>query len=380
METMTSKRDYYEVLGVSRDASEDEIKRAYRKLAFENHPDRNPDDADAETRFKEAAEAYEVLRDPQKRQRYDQFGHAGVGNGGAGGFGGFNSNEDIFSAFGDIFSEFFGFAGGGRSRGPRPRAGMDLRYNLTISFREAARGVEQTITIPTEVPCEECDGTGAAPGSSPETCKQCGGAGQVHQSQGFFRIAVTCPVCRGEGVVITNPCSKCRGRGTNAEMRDLNVRIPAGVDDGSRLRLRGEGEPGEYGGPPGDLYVVIHVEDDKTFDRQGQDLIYQTSVSMVDAALGKKIEVPTLDDPVTMEVPRGTQSGEIFKLKGKGLPYLGSEHKGDLLVEVTVKTPTRLTRKQEDLLKEFKKLEKNKPINKVKNFFKKEDKAVGDEE
>ncbi|AGW12198.1 molecular chaperone DnaJ [Megalodesulfovibrio gigas] len=372
---MTTTRDYYEILGLERAATEDEIKKAYRKKAFEFHPDRNPGDDEAERQFKEAAEAYEVLRDPDKRARYDRFGHAGVD---ANGFHGFSSTEDIFSTFGDIFSDFFGFStmGGGR-RGPRPQPGADLRYNLRISFREAAKGTEVTLDIPKDVPCEHCGGNGAEPGHPPETCKQCGGAGQIHQSQGFFRIAVTCPICRGQGTVVTTPCSECRGRGVNQQVKELSVRVPAGVDNGSRLRLRGEGEPGTHGGPPGDLYVVISVEEDKVFRRQGQDLIYTTEVSFVQAALGDKIEVPTLDEPLRMEIPKGVQSGEVFKLKGKGLPYLGSTHSGNLLVEVKVKTPTSLSKKQEELLREFQRLEEERPMKKVKDFIKKAGEVLG---
>ncbi|GFK94306.1 Chaperone protein DnaJ [Fundidesulfovibrio magnetotacticus] len=370
-----TKADYYEILGVPRDAGEDAIKKAYRQLAFKFHPDRNPGDAEAESKFKEAAEAYEVLRDPQKRARYDRFGHQGLGDTG---FGGFSNPEDIFSTFSDIFGEFFGFSQGARGRGPRPQAGNDLRYDLRVAFRDAAKGMEAALKIPRNVPCHECEGSGAAPGTRPETCRQCGGAGQVHQSQGFFRIAVTCPVCRGEGVVVPNPCPRCKGKGALPDVRELKVRIPAGVDDGSRLRLRGEGEPGQHGGPPGDLYVIIHVEEDKTFRRQGQDLVYSLEIGMVQAALGEKVQVPTLDGEETMEIPKGTQSGEVFSLRGKGLPHPGRSGHGDLLVEVIVTTPKSLSKKQEELLREFLRAEEDKPMKKVKNFFKKaKDAAMG---
>ncbi|WP_459933874.1 molecular chaperone DnaJ [Fundidesulfovibrio butyratiphilus] len=370
---MTAKADYYEVLGITRSASEDEIKKAYRQMAFKHHPDRNPDDPEAEAKFKEAAEAYEVLRDSQKRARYDRFGHQGLGDTG---FGGFHSAEDIFSTFSDIFGDVFGFAGAGRARGPRPQAGNDLRYDLRVTFRDAALGKEVTLRIPKNVVCPECDGTGAAPGTSTETCRQCGGVGQVQQSQGFFRIAVTCPICRGEGRVIPHPCPRCRGRGQVQDTRELSVRIPAGVDDGSRLRLRGEGEPGLHGGPPGDLYVVIHVEEDKVFRREGQDLLYTVEISMVQAALGDKIEVPTLEGTEVMDIPKGTQSREVFSLRGFGLPHPGRHQKGDLQVEVIVKIPKGLTKKQEELLREFAKLEEDKPLKKVKNFINKAKDAV----
>ena len=371
-----TKADYYEVLGISRDCSEDDVKKAYRQLAFKFHPDRNPGDDKAEAKFKEAAEAYEVLRDPQKRARYDRFGHQGLGDTG---FGGFNSSEDIFSTFSDIFGEFFGFQAAGRGRGPRPQAGSDLRYDLRVSFRDAAKGTDVTLKIPKHVPCEECEGSGAAPGTKAETCRHCGGRGQIHQSQGFFRIAVTCPVCRGEGTVLPNPCPRCRGKGVVSDVRELKVRIPAGMDSDSRLRVRGEGEPGLHGGPPGDLYVVIYVDEDKTFRRQGLDLVVRLEIGMIHAALGHKVEVPTLDGVEVMDIPKGTQSGEVFTLRGLGLPHPGgASRKGDLLVEVIVTTPKSLSRKQEDLLREFLKLEDEKPLKKVQNFFKKaKDKAMG---
>lgn len=367
---MATQRDYYEVLGVARTASGDEIKTAYRKLAFHYHPDRNPDNAEAEEKFKEAAEAYEILSDANKRAQYDRFGHAGVNGQGFGDH--FHSAEDVFSAFGDIFGDFFGFSTGGRRR---PRQGADLRYNLQVSFRDAAKGTEVELNIPKKEGCSDCAGSGSAPGHEAETCQHCRGQGQVTQSQGFFRIAVPCPVCRGEGTIITHPCPKCRGLGVTQVNKSLKVRIPAGVDSGSRLRLRGEGEPGEYGGPHGDLYVVIHVEDDKVFARRGQDLLITVDVSIVQAILGDKIEVPTLDDPVTLEIPKGTPSGKILRIKGLGLRHLGGSGNGDLLVEVQVHIPSNVTKKQEALLREFEKLEEDRPMNKVKDFFKK---AMGD--
>jgi len=363
---MAGKRDYYEVLGVSRQAGEEEIKKAYRKQAFKYHPDRNSDDPHAESMFKEAAEAYEVLRDPQKRQRYDHFGHAGLNNNG---FEGFSSTEDIFSSFSDIFGEFFGF--GSRQSGPRAKSGADLRYNLNISFREAAKGTEVELELPKKETCVRCSGDGSEPGHSAETCAHCQGIGQVRRSQGFFQVAMPCPVCRGQGMIISHPCNECSGRGIVVNNRKIKVRVPAGVDNGSRLRLSGEGESGEHGGPPGDLYVVIYVDEDKTFKRQGQDLITSVEVTFVQAALGAKIQVPTLDEPVSMEIPKGTQSGKVLQLKGLGFPHPGSSHKGDLLVQVHVKTPTRLSKKQEELLHEFERLEGQKTGQKVKSFFKK---------
>ncbi len=373
-----SKRDFYEVLGVARGAGEDEIKRAYRKLAFQYHPDRNPDNPEAEALFKEASEAYDVLRDPAKRQRYDNFGHAGMDGAG---YSGFSSNEDIFGAFSDIFGDIFGFGGGGgRGRSAsQARAGADLRYNLTVSFRDAAKGTEVKLQIPKDVSCAECQGTGAKKGTSPERCKQCGGSGHVQQAQGFFRISVTCPVCRGQGKIIVDPCPVCSGRGLVRENKSLSVRIPAGIDHGSRLRLRGEGESGLKGGPSGDLYVVVSVEKDKVFARQGQDIILRQEISFIQATLGEKIKVPTLDDPVTLDIPKGTQAGEVFRLRGMGLPHPGSSLKGDLLVEIRVVTPTRLSKRQEELLHEFRALEEEKPMQKAKEFFKKtKAKVMGD--
>lgn len=364
---MTTQRDYYDVLEVDRNASDEEIKKAYRKMAMKYHPDRNPDNPEAEQKFKEAAEAYDVLRDPEKRARYDQFGFAGV-QGGAAGAGGFGSAEDIFAHFGDIFGDIFGgFGAGGRNR---PMAGADVRYNLRVSFAQAAQGSEVSLKLPRRVTCSECHGSGAAPGTHPERCPQCGGTGQVRRSQGFFQIAMPCPKCRGEGQFIAKPCPKCRGEGLVTEVRELSVRIPAGVDTGTRLRIRGEGELGVNGGPAGDLYVVISVDADKTFRREGQDLIYALSISFPKAALGCRVEVPTLNGNVPMDVPAGTQSGAVLRLRGQGMPYLGQERKGDLLVEVSVQTPTRLTERQKELLREFEEIESEGVLGKVKETVK----------
>ena len=369
---MSVKRDYYEILGVERTASGDEIKRSYRQLALRYHPDRNPGDNEAEALFKEAAESYEILRDPDKRARYDKFGHAGINGGG---FGGFSSNEDIFSHFSDIFGDLFGFSMGGRTT--RARAGADLRYNLSISLRQAAKGDEISLKIPKRAPCSECEGSGAARGTSAEPCAQCGGSGQVRHSQGFFQIAVPCAACQGTGQVIKNPCPRCKGAAFVQEVRELSVRVPPGVDTGNRLRLRGEGEPGTHGGPPGDLYVVINVDDDKVFQRDGAHLLLSHEISMVQAALGDTIDVPGLEAPMKLDIPKGTQSGEVFRIAGGGLPFVNSSRMGDLLVEVRVLTPKNLSAKQEELLRQFAVAEAEKPMTKAKSMFKKVGKAMG---
>ncbi|HJB64947.1 MAG TPA: molecular chaperone DnaJ [Candidatus Mailhella merdavium] len=371
-----SQRDFYEVLGVARNASAEEIKHAYRKLALQYHPDRNPDDPEAEQKFKEAAEAYDTLRDPERRANYDRYGTADPFGAGRGGF---SSAEDIFSQFGDIFGDLFGFGARTRGGGPRPEAGADLRYNMKISFRQAASGTEVPIKIPRHEECEDCHGKGTAPGTNTEPCKQCGGSGQVRHSQGFFQISVPCGACGGLGYTIPHPCPKCKGKGTILKNHELNVRIPAGVYTGARLRLRGEGEAGVHGGPPGDLYVVLTVEDDKTFERDGQNLIYTTEISFPQAALGARIEVPTLDDPIELDIPKGTQSGAVFRLQGKGLPYPGEQRKGDLLIEVRVLTPTKLSEDQIRILKEFEEATKAKDsgiAGKVKKAMNKIGKAV----
>ncbi|MDR0827860.1 MAG: molecular chaperone DnaJ [Desulfovibrio sp.] len=370
------RRDYYEVLGVERTASHEEIKRSYRKLAMEFHPDRNPGDSEAEVKFKEAAEAYDILRDADKRARYDRFGHEGVNGAGA-----FNSADDVFSHFGDIFSDLFGFGMGattGRGRRKRPAQGADLRYNLSVSFRQAAKGDSVNIRIPRNQTCPECKGSMAAPGTSPEKCRHCGGTGQVRHNQGFFQLSVPCPVCRGLGEVIASPCPRCKASGQIQEMRELAVHIPAGVDSGNRLRVRGEGEGGLNGGPSGDLYVVINVEEDDTFSREGQNLFVTREITFVQAALGEKLSVPTLDEDITLDVPRGTQSGEMFRVPGRGLPYPGRKDSGDLLVEIKVLIPRGLTERQEEILREFAAIDAQKPLNKAKSFINKFGRAVGE--
>ena len=358
------KRDYYDVLGLSRGASDEEIKKTYRKLAMKYHPDRNPGKKEAEEKFKEAAEAYEVLRDPEKRRLYDQFGHEGLKGTGFRGFSGF---EDIFSTFGDIFEDFFGF-GTRRSR-TAARRGADLRYDIQLSFAEAAFGKETEIEIPKASQCDRCEGTGAKPGTYPATCPGCQGKGQVTRSQGFFNISTTCPHCNGEGKIIANPCVDCRGTGKVTKKKKVSAKIPGGVEDGSRLRLRGEGEEGERGGAPGDLYVVLHVERHPLFDREGDDIICQIPISFTQAALGTEIDIPTLNGTKKIHIPRGTQSGHAFRLKGEGTHHLRGHGRGDQIVEVIVKTPTKLTKKQEELLREFARINGEETILK-KGFWK----------
>ena len=363
---MSDKKDYYELLGVNRNASEDEIKKSYRKLALQHHPDRNPGNKQAEEKFKEVSEAYSVLSDPQKRTQYDQFGHAAFGEGGpfAGGFDFSGGFEDIF---GDIFGEFFGGSAAGRRRG-RAR-GEDLRYNLTLKFEEAVTGTEKKIKIPRHGPCEACRGSGAKLGTTPQTCPTCRGRGQVSFQQGFFSVSRTCGQCQGQGTIIKDPCSTCGGAGRVRTLHTLSVRIPHGVDNGSRLKLRSEGESGPAGGTPGDLYVVIQVEPHPIFVRDELDIICEVPISFVQAALGTEIDVPTLEGKVKMKIPAGTQSGKVFRLKGKGVRDHQGYHQGDQLVRVVVETPTRLTAKQRELLKEFAALsgEEANPLS--KGFF-----------
>ncbi|OGA13027.1 MAG: molecular chaperone DnaJ [Betaproteobacteria bacterium RIFCSPHIGHO2_12_FULL_69_13] len=371
-----AKRDLYEVLGVNRDASEEDIKKAYRKLAMKWHPDRNPDNPRAEEHFKEAKQAYEILSDAQKRSAYDQFGHAGVdqqagmGAGAGAGPGGFG---DIFS---DIFGEIFGGARAGRSTVFR---GADLRYNLEITLEQAARGFETRIRIPTMAACGSCGGSGARPGTQPQTCATCRGAGQVRISQGPFSIAQTCPRCHGSGSVIPNPCATCQGAGRVKLQKTLSVKIPSGVDEGDRVRLGGEGEPGVGGGPSGDLYVQVHIRPHPVFQRDHDDLHCEMPVSLATAALGGEIEIPTLDGSARIRVPAETQSGKTFRLRGKGIRGVRSHAPGDLFCHVMVETPVSLTPRQRELMQEFEAISQEDParhnprskswLDKVKEFF-----------
>jgi molecular chaperone DnaJ len=348
-----SKRDYYNVLGIERSASEQEVKSAYRKLALKYHPDRNPGDHHAEERFKEAAEAYSVLADANKRSLYDRFGHAGVNQSGTPGF-----DPSVFADFGDILGglgDIFGFGdvfGGARRRGG-VRRGADLRYDLEITFEEAAKGKETNLRIPREETCETCRGSGAADGASPQTCPQCQGLGQVRYQQGFFTVARTCGQCRGAGRIITRPCTTCRGSGRVTRERQLTVKIPAGINTGQRLRLTGDGEHGSAGGPPGDLYIIVHVADHPVFRREDDDLYCEVSVGFPTAVLGGTITVPTIHGEESLDIPGGTQSGTIFRVKNQGMPNVSGRGRGDLYVAVKVAVPKKLTREQRKLVEEL---------------------------
>jgi molecular chaperone DnaJ len=344
-----AKRDYYEVLGVPRNASEADLKKAFRRLAMKYHPDRNTGDADTEAKFKEAKLAYDVLSDPKKRSAYDQFGHAGV-DAGAGGFGGPGGDGGAFS---DIFGDVFGDIFGGRSGARRTQRGVDLRYDLSLSLEDAVNGKEVKIRIPVMVDCQFCGGTGAKPGTKPKTCTTCGGSGQVRMQQGFFSIQQTCPTCRGTGSVIEEACSHCRGRGRIQEEKTLSVRVPPGVDTGDRIRLAGEGERGEHGGPPGDLYVQIQVKAHPIFTREDNHLHCEVPIGFVTAALGGELEVPTLDGKVMLKIPAGTQTAKMFRVRGKGVKPVRGGVIGDLICRVTVETPVNLTERQKELLREF---------------------------
>jgi molecular chaperone DnaJ len=375
-----AKRDYYDVLGIKRGATDAEIKSSFRRLAKELHPDRNPDDASSEQKFKEINEAYEVLKDGQKRAAYDQFGHAafegGRGPGGPGGFGpDFSSSmSDIFD---DLFGEFMGGRRGGGRQGATRERGADLRYNMEITLHEAFTGKQAQIRVPTSVTCETCSGSGARAGSRPTTCATCGGQGKVRASQGFFTIERTCPSCQGRGETIDDPCPDCRGHGRQTKERTLAVSIPSGVEDGTRIRLAGEGEAGQRGGPTGDLYIFLSVKPHEFFQRDGADIFCRVPISMTTAALGGNVDVPTVDgNRVRMPVPSGTENGKQFRLKSKGMPVLRSKVQGDMYIQVEVETPKNLTRKQRELLEEFER-ESNKETNpassgffaRVKEFF-----------
>lgn len=344
---MAAKRDYYEVLGVNRTATNDEVKKAYRRLAMKFHPDRNKDDENAGAKFREVREAYEVLNDADKRATYDRYGHAGLNAGRMGGGFGPDGFADIF---GDMFGDIFGTGRRGRSQVFR---GADLAYELRLDLERAVAGDEVTIEVPTQVTCEECSGSGAEPGTEPVTCATCGGLGQVRMQQGFFSIQQTCPACKGSGSVIATPCGKCRGRGRVSRVKTLSVKVPAGVDDGDRIRLAGEGEAGMNGGPPGDLYVEIRVNPHHLFSRNGPDLTCDVPVSFATVALGGEIDLPTLDGHVTLKIPPGTQSGKVFRLRNKGVTTVRDPRQGDLYARVLVETPVSLTDEQKDLLQRF---------------------------
>ncbi len=378
---MAEKRDYYEVLGVSKSATADEIKSAYRKLAMKYHPDRNPGNKEAEEKFKEAAEAYDVLHDAEKRQRYDQFGHQGVGGGGFGGFGGGGgmSMDDIFSMFGDLFGGrggggggFESFFGGSRQQHTvdpnAPQAGEDMTFRLEIDFDEAIFGSERTIDITLPAACNECNGTGAAAGSKRVTCKTCGGRGAVIGGGGFFQVRQTCPTCRGEGSVIEKPCRKCRGTGHVSTPQQISLKIPAGVDDGSRLRLAGKGGGGLRGGPNGDLYVLISVRPSEIFERMGLDLGVEIPVSPILAALGGVVDVPTPQGAAQLKIPAGTANGKVFRLRGKGVPSLRGGFPGDLDARIVFEVPTNLDKKQKAALEEFQKLSSEKTYPQAQSF------------
>ena len=366
------KRDYYEVLGVDRGASSEDLKKAYRRLAMKFHPDRQSTDPKAEEKFKEASEAYEILNDEEKRAAYDRFGHAGVdpNQGGASGFEG--SFSDIF---GDVFGDIFG---GSRGRSDGVSRGSDLRYNLNLTLEQAVGGDTIEIKIPVMTACADCDGTGCAPGSSPATCQDCNGTGQIRVSQGFFSLQQTCPRCRGQGRIITDPCRSCGGNGRVEKSKTLSVKVPAGVDNGDRIRLTGEGEAGLRGGPPGDLYVQVEVKDHPIFVRDGRHLYCEVPISFPDAALGGQMEVPTLDGRVNLKIPKETQTGKVFRLRGKGVTQVRGGGVGDLLCKVQIETPVELTQQQKELLEKFKESlgenEKHSPKERswfsgVKSFF-----------
>jgi molecular chaperone DnaJ len=374
-----SQRDFYDVLGVEKGADDAALKSAFRKMAMKYHPDRNPDDPDAEANFKEVNLAYEALKDPQKRAAYDRFGHAAFeqgGPGGPGGFGGFNG--DFGASMADIFDDLFGEVMGGR-RGGRQKAGRgaDLRYNMEITLEEAYEGKEAEISVPTSVTCDDCEGDGSKPGTGTRTCGTCNGAGRIRASQGFFAIERTCAACQGRGEVIEDPCDTCAGTGRTMRERNLSINIPAGVEDGTRIRLSGEGEAGVRGGPAGDLYIFLSIKPHSIFQRDGADLFCRVPISITKAALGGEFEVPTLDGGRTrVKVPEGTQTGKQFRLRGKGMPVLRQRNLGDLYIQTVVETPVKLTKRQRELLEEFEQAasDENNPdstgfFSRMKDFF-----------
>ena len=369
-----AKRDFYDVLGVNKNASPEELKSAYRKLAVKHHPDKNPGDKAAEEKFKEAGEAYGILSDQEKKQNYDNFGHAAFEGGGgrsSGGFGGGFGGTD----FSDIFEDFFGdFGGGGRSRGRRStnNRGSDLRYDLSISLEEAYEGKKQDIKFSTTEKCNTCKGNGSKPGSSPDRCTTCGGNGKVRSNQGFFTVQQTCPQCAGSGEEITNPCSDCNGQGSNQTSKKISVTIPKGVDDGTRIRLAGKGEAGTKGGASGDLYLFINVNTHDLFKRSDENLFFEFPISIADAALGTTIEIPTIDGgKAKIKIPDGTQNGKQFRLKGKGMPYMRGSGNGDLYVQVNTEVPISLNKAQKELLEKFREIENEKSNPSIKKFFQK---------
>lgn len=380
---MAEKRDYYEVLGVNKSASDADIKKAYRKLAKQYHPDVNPGDKAAEAKFKEANEAYEILSDSQKRSRYDQFGHAGTDPNGYGGFGGGGFGDFDFGGIGDIFETFFGGAGFGKSSRNKtgPQKGADLKYAMEISFDEAAFGCEKEISLNRMENCSTCGGSGSKKGSSSSTCKHCNGSGQVQFKQstpfGQFVNIKTCDVCKGEGKVIVDPCPSCNGKGKTRKSVKLKINVPAGIDDGQTISLRGEGEPGSRGGPTGDLYISIRVKAHPLFQRQGNDVVCEMPITFVQAALGAEMEVPTIDGKVKYSIPEGTQTGTVFRIRGKGIPYLRGNGRGDQFVKVNIEVPKRLNDKQKSILKEFAEISGDDTHEQRKSFFEKMKDALG---
>ncbi|MBI4664809.1 MAG: molecular chaperone DnaJ [Nitrospinae bacterium] len=363
-----TKQDYYEILGVQKNASPDEIKKAYRKKAYQYHPDQNPGNPEAEENFKAASEAYEVLRDPDKKSLYDRYGHDGLKQTGFSGFSGF---EDIFSSFGDVFEDFFGFSGARRGAPNQPRKGADLRYDMEVEFKEAVFGVDKDFEVEKYILCSACEGSRSEPGSKSSVCPTCRGAGKVTRSQGFFAISTECPSCRGEGVKITNPCKKCKGSGQTLERKKLSVKIPAGVETGSQLRLKGEGEPGRNGGPAGNLYVVLFIKEDEVFKRHGDDIVVTVPITFSQAALGADITIPTLEGEKEFNIPAATQSESIHRLQGMGVPHLRHYGRGDLIVRLVVMTPEKLGKRQEELFRELAELDKSSVRAHQKGFFEK---------